>query len=492
MADDKKIETPAETPEAPAAAAAVADGELTSPPQMRRPDRTKVKDQEDAIRAVTSAIEEKIRAVIDKAKALQQANSGAGDASAELRSKLKALKVKREQLIAQRMAIYSVRDAARESRDAKMSEMKELKSQTKFKDTADIDKMLKKLETQQSTTSMTLAKEKEVLKEIDDLKKQRRVLAQAMAVTSELDGGKTASVDHGASIKDINEQLTAIKAEMDGVSGELNKMFDSKKDSAYPALMQEKAKLMTEKKAKQEEGQALWDAFKKANEEWRANQELWDAYKKAKAVKDNADYEARKAEAAARRAEELAKKTPYEEEMDLCEYLANYLTTTFVKEAKAAEEAKTVLTEFDGLALAPSKKNGGDFYMAPSGKKGPKKKGGADKKKNAKIVLHTDTLESFGLLKLDPPLTVEQVPAVIEGLKAKKAEFKAMPRGQVVSIAEMNQKFEAEAEAGRKPRDPKPDAKKGAAKGASKKIDVNSAELFPALGGAKPAAAAKE
>lgn len=35
---------------------------------------------------------------------------------------------------------------------------------------------IKKKEQLQSTTSMTLAKEKEVLKEIDELKKQRRVM----------------------------------------------------------------------------------------------------------------------------------------------------------------------------------------------------------------------------------------------------------------------------------------------------------------------------
>lgn len=232
-------------------------------------------------------------------------------------------------------------------------------------------------------------------------------------------------------------------------------------------------------------------------------QELWDAYKKQKTLKDQAEYEARKAELAARKAEELAKKTPYEEEMDLCEYLANYLTTTYIKEEKAAEEEKVVLTSFEGLTLAPSKKLAGDFYLAPAGKKGAKGPKKADAKK-VKIVLHTDTLESFGLLKLEPPLSVDAVPGVIAELKAKKAAFATMPRGAVLSIAELNQKFELEAESGRKPRydSDKPvkfEAKAAAPKGASstahkasgKKIDVASTELFPALGGAaKPAAAA--
>jgi hypothetical protein len=84
-----------------------------------------------------------------------------------------------------------------------------------------------------------------------------------------------------------------------------------------------------------------------------------------------------------------------------------------------------------------------------------------------------------------------------------------MPRGQVLSIAEINQKFEVEAEASRgraRPdRGDKPEkftpaapgaAGKGAKKataggggGSGKKIDVGSTELFPALGGSKPPAA---
>lgn len=84
-----------------------------------------------------------------------------------------------------------------------------------------------------------------------------------------------------------------------------------------------------------------------------------------------------------------------------------------------------------------------------------------------------------------------------------------MPRGQIVSIAELNHKFEVEAEV-RAPRSDRPErdvpkkfeAKAPAAKKPTgggptggKKIDVTSAELFPALGAPKAApaaAAAKE
>jgi len=330
MADEKPTtEVPAEAVAAKEPAVD-ADGELIPPPQIRKPSRDGIKEKEDAVKADMDVLDKQIKVVSDKLKSLQQASSGQNDGLSETRSKLKELKGKRESLISQRAAIYGARDAARESRDAKMSEMKDLKSQTKFKDVGSIDAEIKKKETLQNTTSMTLAKEKEVLKEIDDLKKQRKVLAQHMSVASDLDGGKAATADHGASIKQINEELTGIKGEMDKLQAELNKFYDKKNDSQVPKLRKEIDELRDKKRAKSEEIQKLWDGFKDANKVWKDNQVEWDKYKKVRAVKDKAEYEARKEAAKKAREEEMAKKTPYEEEMALCDYLVNYLTTTFL------------------------------------------------------------------------------------------------------------------------------------------------------------------
>jgi uncharacterized coiled-coil DUF342 family protein len=487
MADEKTAETP-ETPV-----------ELKAPPAIKKPDRNVVKDKEEKVRAEMAKLEAKIKVVSDKAKAIQQETNGKDDGLSEARSRLKELKNKREGLISQRTAIYGVRDAARESRDAKMSEMKDLKSQTKFKDVGEIDRNIKKLETMQFTTTMSLAKEKEILKELEDLRKQRRILAQHMAVASDLDGGKTSAVDTGAQIKDINNQLSGIKGEMDKLQAELNKHYDKKNDSKYPKLIKEKDELRAQKKALADNVQKLWDDFKVANKVWKDNQNEWDKYKKLLHAKEKAEEEARRAERKKQREEELAKKTPYEEEMDLCDYLSNYLTTTFLSEKSAndaaASENKTV-SEFDGLSLVSSKKSDGDFYMAPSGKqsKAPKKKGGAKGvagTKRGKIVIFPETLESFGLLKMEPPTTVEQVAETVKALEKKKAEFKVMPRGQIESIAEMNQKYE-DAEGNRYRSSGRDNKKSGGhdKKNNKKTVDVSSTELFPTLGGApKPPAA---
>jgi hypothetical protein len=118
-----------------------------------------------------------------------------------------------------------------------------------------------------------------------------------------------------------------------------------------------------------------------------------------------------------------------------------------------AQAAPVVLAEFDGLSLAPSKKRDGDSFIALGGKKGPKtgKPAAAEaapKKvagtKRGKIILHADTLESFSLLKLEAPASVDDVPKLIEALKAKKAEFKvcmSLPARPLLLVPPSRKKF---------------------------------------------------
>ena len=102
--------------------------------------------------------------------------------------------------------------AARESRDAKMSEMKDLKSQTKFKSGRD-RRQDQSARDEQSTTSLSLKVEKDLLKEVDDLKKQRKIRA-ALGARGRA-GRRRWQGDYDAQIKDENDKLTKVKTEME-------------------------------------------------------------------------------------------------------------------------------------------------------------------------------------------------------------------------------------------------------------------------------------
>ena len=282
-----------------------------------------------------------------------------------------------------------------------------------------------------------------------------------------------------------------------------------------PTLFKEKDGIRAEKNAKVEQIKALRNDFRKAENDFR---NYLREVRKKRAEERKAEDEARDAERAERKKqweEEEAKKVPYEEEMALCDYLVNYLETTFLNapEDGAAEkkEAETV-TEFDGMSLsgkAARRKfdETDDFCNLGIGKKkgrGKKKGGGKDAAGGGKLVLAVDTFEHFSMIGVDAPITREAVAATVDAVKKRKEYYSTLPRGEVPSIrekqlAEAEKRAKAEREERRLERDGPPPARdarpsKPAAKegkpAKAKQADFNALEAdataFPGLPG-KPA-----
>ena len=181
--------------------------------------------------------------------------------------------------------------------------------------------------------------------------------------------------------------------------------------------------------------------------------------------------EARKAEDEARKAElekrqqeaeaEELKRVPYEEEMELCEYLSNYLETTYGKHVNHdsqinSDEADISLAgEFEGLVL--SGKNAGrdheDDYLSLNKTTGKKKGRGKKKgglKINEKIMLVPETIEMFALLELEPPSTINGVSDTVKKLQEKKTWFCTLPRGKVPSLRDKQRADEAKQKTSRR------------------------------------------
>ena len=169
---------------------------------------------------------------------------------------------------------------------------------------------------------------------------------------------------------------------MDKHQAVLNKAYDKQNSTEKKKLEEEKELLFQERKKKDEEVQSVYNQFLEEKKVWEENSKLWDAFQREEKKKRAEAYAAEKKERAEAYAAELAAKTPYEEEMLLCDYLVNYLTTTFLgstlsdgesKEA-GAPIASQIDGEFAGMVMT-TKKGKDDPYLAGTGKKVPKKKG---------------------------------------------------------------------------------------------------------------------
>jgi hypothetical protein len=134
------------------------------------------------------------------------------------------------------------------------------------------------------------------------------------------------------------------------------------------------------------------------------------------------------------------KKTPYEEEMALCDFLVDYLQKTYPDEftaegeGEASTDKKTdvVAVKDDPFAgMKAVKKDEDDFFVGKGAKSAGKKKGKGKKPKAANFSVNLDLWEQFSLLNLSPPTSLEKVVASAEELKAKKIWYSEQPRGSV-------------------------------------------------------------
>jgi len=470
-------------------------GPLKEPLRVPRPNRNEVLAAEALLKDDIQAMDSKIQAVNKKTKDATDARNGQNDGAGAAKAEMKRLKAARETLIRERQEIFSCRDAAKANLDAKMNERRDLRAQTKYKSVDEIDKKISELNHLQHTTSMPLAQEKALLKEIDELKKSKKLVAAHASVGASIDDQRKTAEDFGSQIADKNMQLEVIKKQMDEHFAILNKIFDKKKDSIIPSLLKERDDLRAQKKIKQDEIQVLWDEFKQKNVAWKENQNEWKVYKISRDKAFEEERREQREKLRLEREEEYAKKIPYEEEMQLCDYLLGYLTTSFLNSPATDSSSETQSNEsnntasskvFEGMQVV-GKSDKSENYLALGGKKKKGGKKGPKRIKNDKIVLSIDTIETFSLLKLEPPATLTSVPSTVEALKAKKQYFSTLPRGEIESIAEINQKYENQnferADRRDREKENKPKSEKKRQQTRKNAPEFSLADEFPSLPG---------
>lgn len=469
-----------ETIEAPATEAPVVEGEtkpengkkqykrvpveelfdLTKPiPRAERPDKDAHDKELEEISNEIKALEEerqKVQAAIDAKK-----NSGKGSEISLERDALAKFRAQKGALIDEKKQFVAKLEAIKTQGDKIAKDRKDTRANVKFQKVEEIDAEIAKLKKAQETTSMSLAAEKKILKEIDQLQASKALVATLKSKDTDLDDVKeqrkliTAQI--AAKDKEIDEVQVQITQKMNRVN-ELNEKETGKRD-AIKELITKRDDLRKQ----------INDLFKKKDASratFRDKNNDWFNYKRAIDAQKKMEYEAEKKirdeEHAAylkKLEEEEAKKIPYEEEQNLCDYLAEYLTRTYLtdKEAeakKAAEEAEkkkaagfVAPTDDPFAKFKPVQKDADVEYF---GKGKGKKKRDRVKKKEEKAVagpltLNMDSFEQFALVGLTPPTTIDQVAKTVEDLKARKVWYSEQPRGSVPTAIEIRKANEKAA-----------------------------------------------
>mmetsp|Transcript_37155 Transcript_37155/g.54659 ORF Transcript_37155/g.54659 Transcript_37155/m.54659 type:complete len:564 (+) Transcript_37155:42-1733(+) len=420
------------------------------------------------------AIEEEIENLKKKKATLQTKidkawDSNSNSAASKERDALSALRAKKSALINEKREIRDRLNAMKAKTEKLFDDRKAAKQTVKFTNPKDIEKELRRLQLRQETTSMSLQDEKKLIKEMDFLEKSKKTVASMEDKEVELQNSKEQR-------KAIYDEITSKDKEIDAVQAEITEKTKvvtslSEKETnnrgEIDGLFKERETLNEEIKSKHQEKNTLKSAFRVANNEWYSYQRALRAQKKIQYEEERKRREEEKAEYLKKLEEEELKKIPYEEEQALCEYLANYLTVTYLEPLEKASDDATATngnSKKDVIAVTDDpfanmkpmkKKNDEAFLQMGNGKKPRQRKSKQNKKfnKQAPFKLNMDTFGQFGLIGLTPPVTLEEVPKSVEELVAKKQWYKDQPRGSIPTATEIrrkNEKAAAQVKSGKK------------------------------------------
>jgi uncharacterized coiled-coil DUF342 family protein len=427
--------------------------DLSKPiPRVDRPDKNAHEKELAELTAKVDAVKEERAALQSKIDAAM--DSDRGSAIGQKREEANKLRQKKQQLIEEKKAIRARLDAIRNQQDKLAKDRKDAKANVRYSNITDIDKELKRLQRLQETTSMTLTEEKKLIKEMDQLQASKKLVADLQDKESSIEDTKEARKALSAEISAKDKEIDAVQAEIDVVSEEIRKMSEKETDKrdGMKTLFNQRDELRQKVNDILKEKDALRDEYRKKNNDWYDYQRAIRAQKKIQYEEEKLRREAEKAEWLKKKEEEELKKIPYEEEMALCDYLADYLTRTYLAKSDNIEKYSVVKKEevvavkddpFAGMVPANKKSDDEEYFGKGKGKK--KRNRNKDKSTVGPFTLNMDTFEQFGLLSLDPPTSFEQVEKSVEDLKNKKIWYSKQPRGSVPTATEIRKANEKAA-----------------------------------------------
>ncbi|CAL8466138.1 g5674 [Coccomyxa elongata] len=425
--DEAVVENGAETDEVP----------LKPPKRLPRPSREELSAQTDSLAAEIKTRKDRV-AAIRKTIELKRKGGQSPEEDA-LRKELNDLRAKFRALLNKKQKSKQVLDQIFEGRKKMREETREMKNKNPgIGSGSKIEDQIAELQNRHDHSSMSLNEQKKLLAEIDRLKAFRTTAAGYDERVKSLEGMDVEYNSIREELKQLDNELNANKARQDKVNEELIQVkakaqagsadvptLNAEMDNCRDITKQLYAKIL-ELRAQHDEA---WNAFKKAEDEFRAWREK-DRQRKNEAYQKEKD-EINKARAAE---DAYVAGDFYHEEVGYCDQLTAYLSKFVAADAKATVDAATAegpATLDGGYKVFKRKDEDADSVWGLSAaKKGSKKgKKGADRKADQpseqKLVHSIDNLNAFSKLNIELPLTTSKVPATLEVIRARKEHYLA-------------------------------------------------------------------
>ncbi len=161
----------------------------------------------------------------------------------EIRGELDKLKKERDDMSVEFERLKGKVDSAAET-------SKNARAQLKFRTVAEIDAEISRLEREQSTTSMPLAAEKKLIKDIELLRGQKKQVASLGQSQDQMKSDKEERARVGAELKAKREEVAACQARLNEQRAVIDKLAnkDGGPKGKIPGLIEERKALSEKKK----------------------------------------------------------------------------------------------------------------------------------------------------------------------------------------------------------------------------------------------------
>lgn len=404
-------------------------------------------------------LEKGVEAITKKIDQLNMQIKEQGDIRQEFRNqkkevieKLRTIKKSKEALYAERNIFQEKVVAIETERKNRKEKTTNLRASLKFLKVEEIDKAVAAIEYRLSTSNNSLKKEKELIAEIKELKKQKDVVKQ-------YEDAKTHEEAETFDTKELREKRDAKNKEIrivrDAEQEHQTKMQDlrTKENAANDKVKEHvlqrrnsnnearelkkegvQVKIEFEKQSRAHKRYVDYTSWVKRQDARKKRQERIEAEKKwreEQVAAENGDAEDESGEP-------KVKAHPYEKEMYLCTELSRYLRriapqsddnskneTAEEKSDRLADERNAGFKGKDGVVLGPGKKKKEEFFPGAASKK---KGGGKKKRQGLTTLTHIpDVFAQFASLNIEIPMNIGAVPKALKALSEKEEYFKTAP-----------------------------------------------------------------
>merc|ERR1712187_261542 len=255
------------------------------------------------------------------------------------------------------------------------------------------------------------------LLELQELKRNRPKVSKVNKMEDDFTAFKegTSTADMKATIQEINAAMAKHREEKKAIQEKLGKIREARdaKLGDVPKWFDERKELGEKVQEKIKEKNAVRDEFRAKEREYYAYQADVRKARQEKYQEERKQWEKEREQQNKLKKAERLEEQPYVAEITLIEQTIAFCNSLTQKKADEKQEEKKDIAHNnpEGTEVLVAKGDQDEFFMMPAkGKKSKSKKGGKAEGSAKPIKHNAETFRLFDQLKLDAPITTDEVP----------------------------------------------------------------------------------